>query len=85
MGAFHSHALRWNTARKGDGGLLVSWNTAREGMNATTTGIGADRTTAFPSHTKRFARQGLTHLADAALVPCSPWESKWLGILVLRT
>ena len=51
MGAFQSHVLRWNTARKGDGGHLVSWNTAREGMSATTTtGIGADRTTAFPSH-----------------------------------
>ena len=30
-GAFQSHALRRNTARKGDGSHLVSWNTARKG------------------------------------------------------
>ena len=47
-----------------------------------TTGIGAERFQAMP---KRFAKQGLTHLADATLVPCRPGESKWLGILVLRT
>ena len=50
VGAFQSHALRWHTARKGDEGHLLCWNTAREGMSATTTsGIGADRRTAFPS------------------------------------
>ena len=89
VSAFQNHTLRWNAARKGDEDHLVSWNTAREGMSATTTttGIGADRRTAFPSHAQEVceARTDMTHLADAALVPCSPGESKWLGILVLRT
>ena len=69
VGAFQSHALRWNTAR--------------EGMSATTTtGIGADRTTAFPSHAQEVCEARIDTLA--CFVPCSPGESKWLGILVLR-
>ena len=43
---------------------------------------GSQRFQAMP---KRFAKQGLTHFADATLAPSRPGESKWLGILVLRT
>ena len=50
-----------------------------------TTGIGAERIPAFPSHAQEVCEARLdTHLADATLVPCRPGESKWLGILVLR-
>ena len=71
VGAFQSHALRWNTARKND-----------EGHHGQVALNGEQH---FQDMPKRFARQGLTHLASAALVPCRPGESKWLEILVLRT
>ena len=59
VGAFQSHAFRWNTARKGDEGHQVEAPRALV-LN------GSQRFQAMP---KRFASQGLTHLADASLVP----------------
>ena len=73
MGAFQSHAPRWNTAREGV-----------EGHNCLQRVLALNGEQHFQAMPKMFARQGLTHLADAALVPCRPGESKWLGIPVLR-
>ena len=66
VGAFQSHALRWNTARKVD-----------EGHHGHLVLNGSQRF--------QVCEASLTHLADATLVPRRPRESKWLGILVLRT